>query len=80
MLGGCDMGTVVEFKRQVTAPAKPADPPIQDLRYVSLGKFDELTRQFSDPGVSKDDVLEYFDKWRVHWGLEPLMPGGALEN
>lgn len=58
------MGTVVEFRRP--PPATPDDPPPRELCYVYLDKFDELTRWMAKPDITKEDILEFFDRWRVH--------------
>lgn len=68
------MGTVVEFKRP---EPKPADPLPEEWRSVSVDQFDECTRNLAAPDVSKEDILDFFDRWRKAWGLEPLMTGGA---
>lgn len=63
------MGTVIEFKRP---EPKPADQYPGEWHLVSVDIFDECTRWFAEPDTSKDDILEYFDRWRKAWGLEPL--------
>ena len=63
------MGAIIEFKRP---EPKPAEPPRRVLVVAYLDKFDEVTRQMAEPDATKEDILDFFDRWRGHLGLEPL--------